>query len=559
MTTVNDRQIGLPARTHKAEGLPNSSGMSSGLALPKPVHRQIALPGATATPARNDSLALPPKAVQASKGLPYVAKAPTANTVMTEPVTPKSEETSQSVQRQIALPGAASSQRKNVGLPPKASAPAMPQTRKALESEPAGLPHGSSVELVEADEVESVEAVEPAAKKSRVSQVPVPVRQTAVKNQQAPRKKRGKIRPTDRDRKWMDCIHRYGVVTTAHIAYLEGISIDSARKRLSAMKGEGWIEHDNRQIRVWRLKKDGAELIGIPRNEFTEGKFLAQMKFPHTLAVATVGIMLEKGGQDAVERLGIESILSPNPKTFITEGEMKAQAGKFEDGFIRKNWKRLNDDLLLDPVHPRLPHGSSITDAWEYVQGLGLTEEETDIAWGNIWTQENANVETLGKIWRGTYDLDNLSSTGRGYAHLGNMDDPKLVSTKPARSGNGFIETPLTHQPDGLVVMPHIVNADGTVRGGSYAIEIELHSKSNKTDYMRSITALYMDPKLAGAIWFFAATASGKAARMLFTSTLKEMSERHDALFTWEEASKFFRRGKVTLLNQELSPKGELG
>jgi hypothetical protein len=427
---------------------------------------------------------------------------------------------------------------------------ALPDTRKKAQATETAVEDVAEVSVEESTEVE------PVVKKSRVSQVPVPVRKQAVKKKPAP-KKPGKIRCTDRDRRWLDAIYRYGVLTNAHLAALEGISIDSARKRLSAMKEEGWIEHDNRQVRVWRIKKAGAEMIGLSGADVPEGAFLARMKFPHTLTAATIGILFEKGGQDVVDLL--KHPLSPAPKVFITEREMVTQAGKREDGFIRKNWNRLTNDLLNDPVHPVHPYPSTVEGAWGYVESLGLDSEGTAAEWDTIWNQEQSEVDTLKTVWRSSYDSTDPFSTALGYAHLGNIDDPKLVSTHTSRSG-ASVETALTHQPDGLIVLPHIVEADGTVRGGCYAVEIELHAKSNKRDYMRSIYALYTDPKLAGALWFFDETTNkGKEAKRLFLKTLKEMSERHDAPFTWEEAVAYFRRGRLALLNAELSATGELG
>lgn len=480
-------------------------------------NRAVGLPGAL--PAKTGTSAAPQPALEQNGSLP-----PRATVKSSKPSTSLPTITRRTVE---ALPRT----KKTVDAEPRVSSPALPS--------PAVTPAAKSVDRV---------AVERTV--DRYQQVPVPaVKQQAEdfvpdandENEDAPTpkvrvKKRKKtytptkgFRPTKRHRETLRLLYCYTLLTTTHLAFYFGASPDTIRKSMAILFKQGLVEHDDRASkRVWMITDAGIDFLRekgkAPR------KFPSHMKFHHTLCIATVGLILEKGGRASSDLT--ENVLSEAPKVFITEREMLVMEARRERGFIRSNWDRLTADLLHDEEYPAHPLRLQTKDVFAYLESKGLSEKEQTERYQLMVANETAQKKVLNERWRG-------NNTHTGYCHLATSNNPSI--TQGGGSAHG------SHRPDGLIAMPHIIDADGTVRGGSIAIEVELNNKASKNEYMNTILHQWHHPAYDGVFWFF----DDPEAKRMFKEAMKLLSEGFRPPFTLEQARAYFKPLSLRYLNDD--------
>jgi hypothetical protein len=542
MTVTNEQPLGLPSRNRNQDSLPNSSGNTpESLPAKRPAISGGGLPGSSAhrpdgLPSKQDShpvrTALPvpvglPERKLPQVGLPSKAESLPAKTEASMPQVPRrtvEDALPKSAPSVDALPSPVFSNVETfpVGLPPRKVA----------------LPVVEAVRVEAPKDDEALEVAPLVEKKTKRVAGPKPRAKVA-------KRKCSDLPPwnyTARDRWILETIFRYNLVTTNHIAYLLEISPASARKRLTVLMTQGLIRYNGRSgPSVWQITNDGIALIGKKNKAKVGPKFPSLLTFRHTLAIATVGITLEKGGPDAAKLVG--NLLSEAPRVIVTEREMQStEALRGGRDFLFANFNRLVDDLLHDEKFPVYPYSSVMSNE--------RFESWSDEDFENMFAQELADKEILDSRFRGTDKSDN---NHLGYSHLVTSHNPSLETNRTFGGKN--VQGRSTRRPDALIVLPHEITADGVVTGGSIAVEVELNNKATLAEYKNIILHQYSHRVYAQAFWFF----DDKDAESMFKQAMKELAESHNPPFTLEEAKKFFRRLKFHMLNAELDADGLYG
>jgi hypothetical protein len=345
-------------------------------------------------------------------------------------------------------------------------------------------------------------------------------------------------------RDWLilDVLYRYKLLTTNHIAYLLDISPDSARKRMTALAKAGYVRHDNRKgPRVWQITNDGIARIGKKNKAKAGVKFPSILTYPHTLSIATVGITLEKGGPAAAKLVG--NLLSEAPRIIVTEREMQStEALRGGRDFLFQNFDRLIGDLMLDEKFPVYPY--------ECVMSNERFESWSEQDFANMFAHELADRKMLDARFRGTDKDDKFHL---GYSHLVTSHNPNLETNRSF--GGKSIQGKSVRRPDALIVLPHIINADGTVSGGSVAIEVELNNKASLTEYKNIILHQYSHKVYSRVFWFF----DDADAKDMFARAMDELAQSHNAPFTLAEAKRYFKPLAFHMLNEDLDMEGLYG
>lgn len=534
MTTDTHRDIALPTRNRTQVSLPGS--LPSKTATPAP-----GLPGAlpAKTGTRPASL---PSTKTATTGLPPRTARTTAPATTSLPskalptVAPKTDAPKTA--------GSLPVMRKTAALPvPQVSTPVVSTPDAGVADDVFGetiATNESTARTVDERQITPV----PTTKRTPAQYVPVasttpnlnvPSPKPKVKKRRKAHQGNKGFRPTTRDREILGLIYRYTLLTAPHLAFYFEASPDTIRKSLTRLFNQGLIDHDDRASRrVWQITNLGIDFIREKGK--APKKFPSHMKFHHTLCIATVGLILEKGGKASLDLT--ENVLSEAPRVFITEREMLVMEARRERNFLRTNWDRLTADLLHDENYPANSLRFHTEDVFAYLESKGLSVEEQHQKYQVMVANETAQKTVLNERWRG-------NATHTGYCHLVTSNNPSI--TKTGGAGSKTVTYATSHRPDGLIAMPHIIDADGVVRGGSIAVEVELNNKATKQEYVNTILHQWHHPAYDGVFWFF----DDPEAKRMFKEAMKMLSERFNPPFTLEEARAYFKPLSLRYLNDD--------
>lgn len=251
---------------------------------------------------------------------------------------------------------------------------------------------------------------------------------------------------TKNDRIMLQAILRLGPLTGAHLAQAVGKQYNTKKGRIHQLEQQGLLVSKLAYgIKIYNLTREGVDRISIMGKP---APFPDRLKWRHNFVIATEVLMLEnESGADGNTILGPK--FSSNPLPVITEKTLIEHAGnkwdkKYRDDLYRRTWRKDCEAILKDPDYP-------VLDA--QTKPLGQMTKETRTALSTYWMRKGGGSATAALIhWDDNFAFGGKKKDGKGTSHK--------------------------RRADAIIPMPHVHNADGTVRGDSIALEIELSRKS---------------------------------------------------------------------------------
>lgn len=233
------------------------------------------------------------------------------------------------------------------------------------------------------------------------------------------------------------------------------------------------------------------------------------------------------------------------PKPIITENQIReantAKNKAILSEMTEENPSLTSDQLPRNPVRDRW--GKSITSVFEKEYPLR--------AEGDLSPLTDKEREFI-----------NLSLANPKRAWIFDYLDESVASSNPhlrVRGGQGK-----THRPDGVIVLPHIQGADGFIRGGCVAIEVEENMKK-PAETIANMVALFEHPLYQKAIYYVPDGVGYNNIHNRLNAVEKDLSHGYRGMFDRplrDMIEDFFvvvRMDEDYFLSYRSSPKGEWG
>lgn len=525
-------------------GLPGSTPASQG-GLPRPVKRDtktmpglpgsertLALPGAQRKPAGGTASPMSSTARKTlpSKGLPKAVSHEATGALPK----PRNENTG-------ALPMPARKTVTSGGLP--VSTPASPVSFRQQTPAPREVTVATSTPAREETAVAPVQVAR-IEKETKTAVSEKPATSVATK-----RRRNRKFRLVKRDYQILKGLVRHKILTAKLVAKMVGSTPDSIRKRLTILVNEGYVERGpHRSLPVYFPTRMSAVAIGKPASAV--GKPPTHTSYKHLLLIATIAIEVELG-ENVSELTG--GLIPDFPQTTVTEQEIKASEANYTKEQLWANWKADCQAMLQDEEissYPSLEYAMTTADINDYCEKQGYdeaTKEEFIASVGRYAVEVNP---WISDFWHGhpiTVDHGGQVS----FAHLANSRNPDLKTTRTYN--NKTITHNTERTPDLVIASPNIMNEDGSLRGGCFAVEVELHPK--KIEYCLTILLnLWHHPLYCGAIFV---TDNPEVVAIMHKAMAMLASGPHSP-FTMEQAEAYFHFIPPYLLNADLDATGLL-
>lgn len=251
---------------------------------------------------------------------------------------------------------------------------------------------------------------------------------------------------TKNDRTMLQAIHRLGPLTGAHLALAVGKKYESKKGRISQLEKQGLLVSKLAYgIKIYNLTREGLDRISLPGKP---APFPDRLKWRHNFVIATQVLMLENmSGSDGNHILGPS--FASNPLPVITEKTLMEHAAtkwdkQYRDDLYRREWRKECSAILTDDSYP-------VVDAADTPHGV----------------MTDATRKALLKYWL-------ISGGGSRSAAHTHWDDAFTFGAKKKDGKNASHK----RRADAVIPMPHVRTGDGTLRGNSIAVEVELSRKS---------------------------------------------------------------------------------
>lgn len=512
------RTLGLPGSTPARQGsLPRSTTSMPGLPGSE---RRIGLPG-TQTAAGNASVQK-----KTSPGLPLPRSASHQNSGALPKARPENTGGLPTLARKTVTSGGLPRTKPALGLPSPASTKA-PSVDTAVDSPQVKAP--AEPLKAEAKQVEAKK--KPAAK-------------PAVK------RRNRDFKLVERDYQILRGLIRYKILTPTHISRMVGASRESIRKRMDVLIKHGYAERGpHKAILVYFPTALTAQVFGMPDGVI--GKKPTVFGYKHLLFGATFGIEMERGENVSTLTGGLFPDI---PQNVVTEVEIRMAEKVFSPEDLWASWKPHCKALLQDQDvsgYPSLEYGLTNAELDAYCQQIGYDDAGREVFMDDVRRYITELSPHMKGFWLGrriTQDDEGQISL----AYLFNTRDRDLSTTKTVN--NKQVAKTTERTPDLVITLPNIIRENGTITGGCYAVENELHPK----DMARCVIILlnlWHNPLLAGALFV---TDNPQVVNIMKKAMTKLSSGPHSP-FTMEQALDYFHFVPPMLLNASLDETGLLG
>jgi hypothetical protein len=306
-----------------------------------------------------------------------------------------------------------------------------------------------------------------------------------------------------RDRKILHLFAKHEILLPYHLGYefcSEGQTLEQAvhsiTQRLRQMMKDGLLLRDDENYpAVWRISNKGLNAIDKPADAPTV--FPAVSRRSHLLKIATITILFGKEHDPAFDVRG--GVLSEAPKLVVTEKQFTDAAKLFDPAAVKQTWAHDVAEFIDTPGFPVTPLGNRISDIEAGLSSLSpesLAARKVKLAEWEL-EQRPAMIAT----WK-------HGREGDGYFHLIN------------HQGKNWGKA---HRPDAWICLPNIVDGNGVVRGGDFAIEVEHSRKSDLKEQSRILMMLWDHPKADGCIYY---VKKGSPARRMIERAIKDIKNR---------------------------------
>jgi hypothetical protein len=393
----------------------------------------------------------------------------------------------------------------------------VPLVRKAVQSLPAPKASVATETAPVAVKVTVPVQAKPTVTKQTVAPTTTPAKK---KN----KKKLKRLVLTDRDFEIFELAYKFPILTDTHFGmYFRdprqtlAQSTHSVKQRLNQLRGDKELNIPEYLLRddasypyVWRPSTLALNHIGVggeaPRN------FPAMGFREHLLKIATVGIlwMREHDAENPAHDVR-HGLLSDHGKVFITEKQISTATKPTlrSDEVMKRNWVNDTAEFIDFPDYPRgiEPNMSSRIADIETAYSVHYPPEEVQEVLDTFKAMEDDQNKQMREAW----------NAGQGAHHI------------PMHMGKQWGKT---HTPDGWISLPRILNPDGeTVRGGDFAIEVEVSAKPRWKDYVRILQQLWDHPLADGCIYYVAMPKTGLKPATAYNRIEQAMKEIENSNF----------------------------
>lgn len=335
------------------------------------------------------------------------------------------------------------------------------------------------------------------------------------------RNKNATLEFTLADRKMLMAIRNYGRLTGNHPPLACDQTYANKKARITQLERYGLISSKLAYgIKFYGLTAEGVNrlMLGIDSEEFLEGQDSeTRIHWRHSLLIATQALLFST--KNAWGKV-IGNGYAPQPLPVIPEWMLKEAAEGRDPKIARASWRGDWKEVLEDPRYPVIDVNTT---------GDAVLSE--------------ADFKAIEDYWE---------SARQGYAAslFTHWDDEGKFGGKVR--ANSYVAGSHRRRPDFIIPLPHIRQADGTVVGGSAAVEVEVTRKS-VDEYVRIITQWFDHPGIHKLYYLTnqqpVATALGSAKRRIVES----------GKMTQEELDGFLSIFRPVILNEHLDAEGYFG
>lgn len=336
--------------------------------------------------------------------------------------------------------------------------------------------------------------------------------------QAAPKRKTPKrVRITESDLALLEAVYSAGRITLPQLARAVGSVTDNKRARVNALVREGYlgVDHTHEMKRYWIRTKGLAAIGHADERERSVPPAASTLSHTNKLNSILIGLSLGDQAFNELSRREVEAAnrdLMARNLRWEEENELLAKhqadlAGKSllsdaEARLMRRKPKSLSP--LIPFQEPKGffagEHGPKIV----IPELLMLRDERMkgELACRRDWEADAASFLADPSFpSRREGEPINLTEADREYM--------RAVLAKTANGNAGYLfkhwnlsgRFEKKHGWDGVIVLPHIVHADGTLSGGSWAIEME-ENKKGPAEIERVLEQAIDHPLLAGVIYY---------------------------------------------------------
>lgn len=320
-------------------------------------------------------------------------------------------------------------------------------------------------------------------------------------------------RTTERDMDILRGIHWMERATTIHVAYLVQAPSSSVWRRLTELRDRGLLMRiATDDVIQWGLTVKGLRMIGETGNAKENPK---RSTIAHRNKKNSIIVHLLTGGQkmaeleyrEALDALRI--VRSKNSRTVLHNELLAAkqeeirriperQRTEKEMRTLRRKPGKIKPEV--EPIQKIVPdHPFESTPQAAFSESVIVRDFQI---WG--WNQVMMDWDSEAERW--------LESTGFPVRQPGDLS-PVTEAERKALSDSVTAKAWLfnhwnlnskfekKHQPDGVLLLPHRVQPDGSILPGSYWIEME-DSRKQLTEVVRVCKQAMDHPLVRGAIYF---------------------------------------------------------
>lgn len=408
------------------------------------------------------------------------------------------------------------------GALPASKVEALPAPKTVTTPAPVSMPGLPVLPSARSEAEVSVE--EASVEEAQVAPIEAPKVETQAPKAKAPRatksnttkskKKNPGFRMNDgRDRKILHLFAKHEILLPYHLGYefrSEGQTLEQAvhsiTQRLRQMMKDGLLLRDDENYpAVWRISNKGLNAIDKPADAPTV--FPAVSRRSHLLKIATITILFGKEHDPELnvryvydsETKDWKQILTDAPKLVVTEKQFTDAAKVFDPAAVKQTWANDVAEFIDTPGFPATPAGNRISDIEAYYASCSPEQLEDIKQKTGEW--ELTQRSKMIAAWK-------HGREGDGYFHLIN------------HQGKNWGKA---HRPDAWICLPNIVDENGVVRGGDFAIEVEHSRKSDLKEQSRILMQLWDHPKADGCIYY---VKKGSPARRMIERAIKDIKNR---------------------------------